>query len=500
MNKTCWIALLLLLPSIKPAVAQDSLAQQYNLFEIVDLALSKSPAALQAETRRENRYWQWRAFRADYMPNVSLSGTLPNFSRANQAITQEDGTVEFRPVSQSLSQVTLSAEQSIGVTNTTFFLSSTVERFDDFERNTVSFGGDPVSIGVNQPLFQYNPLRWNRLIEPLLYEESKKGFSEDVEEIAIEATRLYFILLDAQVSLNIATKNLANADTIYQIAQGRYNLGTIPENELLQLELNVMESRQDVAQAELDLETSTLQIKSFIGLNEDTNISLALPNSIPSFSVNAETAITEAFKNQSDAVAFERRLREAESEVALAKGENGLNVNIFATYGLTNRSEEFTELYNEPENQSRVRVGFGIPILDWGRTKSEVKRAEANYKLVEYTIEQEKVNFEQRVFTQVRTFDMLRDQIEIAEVADDIANRSYEIAKQRFLIGKITIVELNDALEKKDNSRRQYIQSLNDFWEAYYTLRLLTLYDFERKRTAVRRAAIKEHDRKNHRA
>ncbi|MEM6844813.1 MAG: TolC family protein, partial [Bacteroidota bacterium] len=57
---------------------------------------------------------------------------------------------------------------------------------------------------------------------------------------------------------------------------------------------------------------------------------------------------------------------------------------------------------------------------------------------------------------------------------------SYEIAKQRFLIGKITIVELNDALEKKDNARQQYIQSLNDFWEAYYTLRLLTLYDFSR--------------------
>ncbi|MEM6841743.1 MAG: TolC family protein, partial [Bacteroidota bacterium] len=427
MNKTYWIAFLLLL-TLKPAVAQDSLARQYDLFEIVDLALGQSPAALQAETRRENRYWRWRAFRADYMPQLRLEGTLPDFTRANQAVQQDDGTFEFRPVTQSLSEIELNASQRIGYSGTSVFLNSTVERFDDFERDALRFSGDPVSIGIRQPLFQYNELRWNQLIEPLLYEESKKGYSEDVEEIAIVAADTYFNVLAAQVNLAIATKNIANADTIYQIAQGRYNLGTIPENELLQLELNLMQARQDLAQAQLDLETSTLQLKSFIGLNEQVNIRLTLPDNIPDFPVDEDRAIAEAFRNRSDAVAFERQLRQAESEVALAKGENGLNVDVFATYGLTNRANQFADLYEEPENQSRIRIGFNIPILDWGRTKSEVKRARANYKLVEYTIEQDRVNFEQRVYTQVRTFDMLRDQIEITETADNIANRSYEIA------------------------------------------------------------------------
>ena len=32
--------------------------------------------------------------------------------------------------------------------------------------------------------------------------------------------------------------------TIFKIAEGRYNLGKIAENELLQLELNLMNSRQ----------------------------------------------------------------------------------------------------------------------------------------------------------------------------------------------------------------------------------------------------------------
>ena len=467
-----------LLLTIGPLSAQDSSVREYDLFEIVDLALGRSPAALQAQTRRENRYWQWRAFRSDYMPRVYLSGELPNFTRANQAVTQEDGTIEFRPVSQNLSNVNLFATQAIGSLGTQVFLNSNLERFDDFERETIRYSGEPISVGLRQSLFRYNELRWNRLIEPLLYEESRKGYSEEVEEIAIAATDIYFDVLNAQVSLMVASKNRANADTIFQIAEGRYNLGTIPENELLQLELSVMEARQDVARAELDLETSTLRLKSFIGLNESASLTLARPDEIPDFPVDADKAIQQAFQNRSDAVGFERRLREAESEVALARGDNGISLDVYASYGLTNRANNFADVYAKPENQSRVSVGFEIPLLDWGRSKSRVKQAEANFQLAQYTVEQDRVNFEQRVFTQVRTFDMLRDQIVIAHTADDIANRSYEIAKQRFLIGKITIGELNNALEKKDDARQQYIQSLSDFWQAYYTLRQLTLFDF----------------------
>jgi len=79
---------------------------------------------------------------------------------------------------------------------------------------------------------------------------------------------------DGKISLEIAQKNLANNDTIYKIGQGRYNLGRIAENELLDLELNVMNSRQQVAQALLDLETSGLRLKTFVGITFIENVTL----------------------------------------------------------------------------------------------------------------------------------------------------------------------------------------------------------------------------------
>jgi outer membrane protein TolC len=164
--------------------------------------------------------------------------------------------------------------------------------------------------------------------------------------------------------------------------------------------------------------------------------------------------------------------------VAQAKGEGGFNMDIYATFGLTNLGNEIPDIYVQPQDQQSVRVGFDIPIVDWGRQKSVRNTAEANQKLVQYTVAQEEVNFDQEVITEVKQFDMLREQILITEKADEISQNRYDISQNRYLIGKISITDLNIALQDKDLARRTYVSSLRNFWTAYYNLRMLTLYDF----------------------
>jgi len=165
--------------------------------------------------------------------------------------------------------------------------------------------------------------------------------------------------------------------------------------------------------------------------------------------------------------------------VARATGETGFNANMFASFGLTNQADDLSRVYQNPQDQQRVRIGFTIPIIDWGRQKSRVETAQANQKLVEYTVDQDRINFEQEVFTLVKQFKMLRDQIVITSQSDLISLRRYDISKNRYLIGKISITDLSLALTEKDNAKRTYINSLRNFWDAYYNLRRLTLYDFE---------------------
>jgi len=455
-------------------------SQAFGLKEIVNLARDRSIWALQADVRRENRYWQYRVFKSNYAPQLSLDGTFPSWNRRFVEVQQPDGSFDFKLVNNNNSNVNLRLEQSIAVTGTRLSLNSGINRFDNFETDAKIYSGAPIAIGLEQPLFFFNDLKWDKRIEPLRYEESKRAFVEDLENISLIATNRFFDLLLAQISLEIAQKNLANNDTIYKIGEGRYNLGKIAENELLDLELNVMNSRQQIAAASVDLETSELRLKTFVGITYIEDVTLLLPDIIPEFNVNETAAIDIARKNRPDAVGFVRRQLEAERDVAEARGQSGLNAMLEAGYGLSGYSTTgLPDMYTNTVNGTMVAIGFQIPIVDWGRQKSRVKTAEASLKLEEYTIQLEEINFNEEIFTQVKQFEMLKEQVVISQKADEIADKRYNIAKNRYLIGKISITDLNLALRDKDDAKRAFIDSLRSFWSAYYNLRYLTLYDFE---------------------
>lgn len=472
--------------------AQDSqeIGKVYTLKEIINIARQQSIASKQAETNRDIKFWDFQTYRSNYKPLVGLNGTIPAYNRSFSPVTQPDGTIEFRPIQNNNAELNLAIEQPIALTGATIFLGSDLNRFDNYLENDDlglvkyhQYSGAPLQIGLNQPLFRFNDLKWDKKIEPLKFEESQREYFEDLEIISLNTSRRFFDLMLAQINLEIAEKNVANNDTIFKIAQGRYNLGKIAENELLQLELQLMNSRQQRAEAILDIETRTLRLKTWVGLPEASQLTLFLPEEIPEFEVPEEVALTYAQANRSESIGFKRRLLEADGEIARAKGTTGPQADLFARFGLTNsspRDGEIGDIYNDPKDQQFVRLGFEIPIMDWGRRKARVKSAEANQKLVQYTVDQDIINFDEEVLTQVRQFEMLREQIKITRVADDIAQRRYDITKQRYNIGKISITDMNIALTEKDEAKSRYIQSLRDYWEAYFNLRRLTLYDFER--------------------
>ncbi len=174
-----------------------------------------------------------------------------------------------------------------------------------------------------------------------------------------------------------------------------------------------MNSRQEVAQAQLELETSTLELKSFIGLVGSPPVVVVLPSGIPTFTINEQVAVEEALANNPSMVSFERTIKEAKAEVAQSRAQNGFSAELRATYGLTDRGNNFAEVYNQPENEQTIRLEFAIPVLDWGRSKSRMKQAESLLRLRQYTIAQERVNFQQQVYTQARTFAMQRDQVKL---------------------------------------------------------------------------------------
>jgi outer membrane protein len=460
-------------------------AQTYTLEQVIDLAKRQSPAYYQAVNSREVRYWAFRAYKAQFLPQVLLQGTVPDYNRAFAQIQQPDGSFLPNFLNQSNSDLNVFVNQNIGATGTRLFANSSLRRFDNLLPNLplgvsrLQYTGSPFVLGVQQKLLGFIPLRWDQKIEPLRFEESKRAYAEELEAIAVRATERFFDLLLAQMSLRIAEQNRTSTDTIVRIAQGRYNLGKIGQDELLQLELTLMRAEQEVAQSRSNIETASLNLRRFIGLTDGQPIDLAPPGSLPNLTVAEPLAVEQARANRQNPIAFNRQLLEAQRGIAQARSDAGFNLDLFGTFGLSNQAQELTGLYRNPNNQINLNVGFSIPLVTWGRNQALRKTAEANYELTKNVVAQAEQNFEQEVVTQVRQLRVLREQVLITQKSDQIGQQRYEISRNRYLIGKISITDLNIALQEKDQARRSQVDALRQFWRAYHELRRLTLYDFE---------------------
>lgn len=456
-----------------------------SLQQVVALAKQKSIAYKQAATVKETRYWQWRSFRSNYQPQLSLNGILPGYSKSFIEVVQPNGSIAFQPVRNNNSSLNLSFSQQIAATGGTVFGTTQLQRFDDFDRKNTLYNSTPYGIGYSQPLFQFNQLRWDQKIEPLKYKESRQEYLESMERIAITASGYFFDLLLAQVNLGIADTNLANTQNILRIAGEKLELGKISKNEMLQLQLEQVKAQKAVGVSKRDMEIAILNLRTYTGLPNAERIALRLPPARNDMEIEAGKVLSEAYENRSDAIAFIRRLAEAKRDVAKAKGDNGLNSTLVARLGFSKSASTIPKVYRAPQDQQLVQLEFDIPILDWGRSKSRTKTAEANQQFTSYVVEQDKQTFTQEIITQVTLFELMKNQLVLTAKADSIASEKYGIAKDRYVLGNLSITDLSIAFQEKDQAKRDYIAALRDFWGAYYQLRYLSLYDFEKNEKIV---------------
>jgi outer membrane protein TolC len=474
MNKLLAVIFILLCGLLESEAQID-----FSISDIIERSQSQSPDFKIAETRRENSYWEYRRFRSNYNPSVRLisNNSGPIFTNSYSPIIQPDGSIEYLQINQFNPGINFALQQPVQWTGGIVSVNSVYNYFKNRVDNSSQWNGQVFNIRFSQPIFAYNSYKWDKRIEPLRYEESRRAYAETMEAIARDAVDNFFNVLQAQIDLQIAQYNLANNDTIYKIEQGRYNIGTTSLDKLLQVELQLLRSRQEVAQARLNLQTFSLELRTFVGLRSGELFNLLLPDVIPTIMVGEDDAVKYAKETRSAYVGFERRKAEAEARVAQAKGQR-YEVSLLGGFGLNSVGTEFNDLYQDPARQQFVTLSFDIPLVDWGRRKALMQSTYAFKRLNDYLIDQEEVTFEQTILTQVRQFEMLRLQIEITKKADEVAFERYNVAQNRYLIGKIDITNLNIALREKDDAKRSYLAALKSFWTAYYELRRLTLFDF----------------------
>lgn len=464
-------------------VGQNLVTGKLTLEEAIKIAHTCSPQAQMVQLSFMSQYWSFRSYKAQLLPSLNLSGNLGNYNRSLVDVRDpETGRISYVANNTLSNDLSVYINQKIALTGGNVSLNTALARLDQFSYDTKTYNSNPVTINYTQPLRSFNTLKWQKKTEPLQFEKAKKQYLESLEGITLQTTSYFFSVLSAQTSYKKSEENLRDTRGMYKIAQQRYDIGTVTKSELLQLELSMMNAELTVSNSKVDLEVALFNFKSYLGVAESTFFELQPPMNVPEMFMEYDFVLDRALQNSSHNVSLKIKELNSLKSVAQAKADRGIQVELRANLGFSQTGDDLQGVYSRLKDREVVGLSVSMPIYDWGMSRGRVKMAEAEARLARTELEQEETKFQQDIRIKVMQFNNQARQCNISAKALQVAEERYDITKKRFQNGGITVTDLNTAQKELDSASEQYINQLRTFWNAYFELRKLSLYDFISKR------------------
>lgn len=477
-NRTHIPLLLLLCLPLLPLQAQQRVT--LDLQQTIGLANDSSLEAFRTRNMYLAGYWEYRTYRANRLPSLTLNMTPAQYNRdITKRYDSEQDLDIYRSQQSFYAYGNLAIRQNLDLTGGTFYLDTELGYMRSFGSNRYTqFTSVPIRLGYSQSLVGYNAFRWERKIEPLKYEKVKKEFIYNAEQVSEQATTYFFALAMAQAEYDLAKENALSTDTLYRIGMQRLKIAAISRADLLTLKLDVVNARNTLQNATSALKRAMFSLASFLNMEKNTEIRVVLPGRPQSLLIPLDEALAAAQANNPQFLELRQNVLEAEQNVDKTKKESRFNASINASVGFNQVAENFGDAYRRPMQQEMVSVSVSIPLVDWGVRKGKYNMARNNLNVVKTSARQSEISIEEEVIMTVADFNVQQDLVASAEEALDLAIMAYNETRQRFIIGKADISSLTLSLNRQQEAQRNYISALQDYWLYYYKIRKLTLHDF----------------------
>jgi outer membrane protein TolC len=136
-----------------------------TLEQCIKIAQKNSPVSKSNKFQLLASKWQYQQIHADLLPSLTLSGDAPNYNKDIFQVVQPNGQTTFRSRQQSNANASLGIEENILPTGGSISLSSGLTRLGIFGgENTYLWKSTPLQLGIRQPIFQFNSLKWQHRV------------------------------------------------------------------------------------------------------------------------------------------------------------------------------------------------------------------------------------------------------------------------------------------------------------------------------------------------
>lgn len=461
-----------------PTCAQRVLSME----ETVELAKKHS---INSEVSLHTFYyneWNYKYYRASRKPTISLSLTpVQYYSDIVQRYSYEENRDVYRSQKYLYSYSHLLVQQNVDWTGGLLYIDSELNYYHTFGSYSGSqFTSVPIRIGYSQDILGYNPLKWEKKLQPLKYETAKKTYIYSLEETAETAIQKFYLLASLIAKEKLAKENSDVCDTLYNNGVTRNTLNAISKADLLTLKLEKANAENDQISLMQQEINERMSLASFLSIPIDSPLSVKVNYYIPDINIPMDKALELVRHNSPDILAACQNIMQGEQNVDQTRKNRYLDGSFSASIGLNQEAEAFNNAYNNPMTQQTVKLTLTIPLTDFGQKKSLYNRAKEDLETAKSSAKLKEKTLEEELVKSLYNLPIQKKIAENASMAYDIAIMSYNETKERFKVGKTDISSFSLAISRQMSALENYYTAIMNYWLTYYKIRKLTLFDFQR--------------------
>jgi len=282
-------------------------------------------------------------------------------------------------------------------------------------------------------------------------------------QVAYEARARFADWRSALAMAKVAADALAAQQRATDLARERFNVGKIPQFDLLRNEAALAAAKQQVTNAAADVAAARARLAQALGVPAGTLPKVAAESPVGGLLVIG-SSLAMAWAQRPDLLAANAEV--AAAAAALRAKEDAYRPQLYA-FGMG-------DVASPPAMGSSttgvVGIIVGVPLVNGGRRSAElaeacaaVERAKAMRATVELQVEADVTEAQARLAAASQNLETAAAQVKSAEA-------SYTVAQERYSAGKSTVVELLDAARARTEAEQSLVVA-----EAQRGLRLADL-------------------------
>jgi len=359
------------------------------------------------------------------------------------------------------------------------------DSFSDFQQDRTKTFSNNLYLSFNQPIFTYN--RTRLALEEVELDLENAYLHYRMQELLLEqrVAQYFYSAYQDKLRVQVAEEEYNNTNESYRIINNKVDAGLAAKEELYQAELNLLNSKSQLQNSKVALESSLDQLKQLIGFPLLEEINILSDISLLPVDVDLDKAIIHGLSSRLE-------LRQKNIDIQLAKGNvlrssatNEFKGNINLSYGIIGNDEKVKDIYEVPTKNQNVRFSLEVPIWDWGERESRMKAAEISVKSSELNLEDEKKNIMINIRNAYRNLQNQVIQIEIAEQNVKNAQLTYDINLERYENGDLTSMDLNLAQTQLSEKKMDIVNSQINYKLALLDMKIQSLWDFEKMKPVI---------------